>query len=207
MDHYGTPTDPGTDSGTQHISVVDGDGLSVALTTTINTSFGSRVVAPRSGILLNNEMDDFVAQPGKPNAYGLVGSEANSVSAGARPLSSMSPTVLVSPDGNRRIALGASGGPMIITGTLQVIINLIDFGFDPSLAVQLPRMHHQWAPETLFVDAEISADTRRILEDRGHSLGEMPFHSSVQVVDARIDEFLGASDPRKGGWPVGAPLP
>ena len=98
----------------------------LALATTINTSFGSRVVGTRSGVLLNNEMDDFVARPGVPNAYGLVGSEANAVAPGARPLSSMTPTVLISPEGDRRIVVGASGGPFIISSTLQVIVDIID---------------------------------------------------------------------------------
>jgi len=202
-DHYGTPVDPGVDGGTQHISALDSDGLAVALTTTINTSFGSRVVAPQTGVLLNNEMDDFVARPGVPNHYGLVGSEANAVSPGARPLSSMSPTVLISPDGKERIVVGASGGPFIISSTLQVIVNLIDFDMDPSEAVSAPRMHHQWAPDTLFVDVGTSPDTISVLESLGHSVTIKDFYSSVQVIRGGGDVYRGASDPRKGGWPKG----
>ncbi len=201
--HYGTPRDPGTDGGTQHISALDADGLAVALTTTINTSFGSRVVGPTSGILLNNEMDDFVARPGVPNHYGLVGSEANAVAPGARPLSSMTPTVLISPDGSERIVVGASGGPFIISGTLQVILNIIDFGMDPSEAVSAPRMHHQWAPDTLFVDQGTSPDTIVRLRARGHTVEVKDFYSSVQVIRGGAGGFVGASDPRKGGWPAG----
>jgi gamma-glutamyltranspeptidase/glutathione hydrolase len=133
-EYYGLPVDPGTDGGTLHLSTLDADGMAVALTTTINTSFGSRVTVPGWGMVLNNEMDDFVARPGVPNAYGLVGSEANAVAPGARPLSSMSPTVLISPDGAQRIVVGASGGPFIITSTLQAIVNIIDFGMEPSAA-------------------------------------------------------------------------
>ncbi len=202
-DHYGLPVDAGTDGGTQHISVLDSDGLAVALTTTINTSFGSRVVAPKTGVLLNNEMDDFVARPGVPNHYGLIGSEANAVAPGARPLSSMSPTVLISPDGTERIVVGASGGPFIISSTLQAIINVIDFGMDPSEAVSVPRMHHQWAPNTLFVDTHTSLDTITALEQRGHVVKTMDFFSSVQMIHCTDGGCFGASDPRKGGWPAG----
>ncbi len=202
-DHYGTPLDIGRDGGTLHISVLDDDGMAVGLTTTINTSFGSRVVAPRSGVLLNNEMDDFVARPGEPNAYGLVGTEANAVAPGARPLSSMTPTVLISPDGSRRIVVGASGGPFIISSTLQVIVDIIDFDADPVEAVSAPRIHHQWAPEKLFIDEGVSPDTERALAGRGHVIQRMPFFSSVQVVVSTEDGYLGASDPRKGGWPAG----
>lgn len=203
-DYYGTAVDIGQDAGTQHLSVLDGEGLAVALTTTINTSFGSEVFAPASGLLLNNEMDDFVARPGEPNAYGLVGSEANAVSPGARPLSSMSPTVLVSPDGSERIVVGASGGPFIITSTLQVIVDIVDFGVDPAEAVSAPRAHHQWAPRLLFVDGDTSPDTVAQLRARGHEVKAFDFFSSVQVVHQTGEgELLGASDPRKGGWPAG----
>lgn len=203
-DHYGAPVDAGTDSGTLHLSTLDSDGLAVALTSTINTSFGSQVTVPGWGLVLNNEMDDFVARPGEPNAYGLMGSEANAVAPGARPLSSMTPTVLVSPDGQERIVVGASGGPFIITSTLQVISNIIDFGMDPSEAVSVPRFHHQWQPRLLFVDEGFSADTLRALEGRGHTLKSMPFFSAVQVIHQSADgEMWGASDPRKGGWPAG----
>jgi gamma-glutamyltranspeptidase / glutathione hydrolase len=200
---YGAKLDIGRDSGTQHISVIDGEGFSVSLTTTINTAFGSKVVGAESGIVLNNEMDDFVARPGVPNAYGLVGSEANAVAPHAVPLSSMSPTVLLSPDGKERIAIGASGGPFIISSTLQSIVNIVDFGMDPSEAVSAPVVHHQWAPRLLFVDSGISPDTAKALEARGHTLKRMEFFSSVQVVRMDGEGYSGASDPRKGGWPVG----
>jgi gamma-glutamyltranspeptidase/glutathione hydrolase len=198
------PIDPGTDDGTLHLSVLDSDGMAVALTTTINTSFGSRVVVPELGLVLNNEMDDFVARPGVPNAYGLVGSESNAVAPGARPLSSMSPTVLLSPDGSQRIVVGASGGPFIISSTLQTIVNIIDFGMNPSEAVSAPRFHHQWQPELLFLDADFSPDTVRALSSRGHQTRLQTFGSSVQVIHAPGDgQMWGASDPRKGGWPAG----
>lgn len=203
-DWYGLPVDIGQDAGTQHISVVDREGNAVALTTTINTSFGSKVVVPGLGLILNNEMDDFVARPGEANAYGLVGSEANAVSPGARPLSSMTPTVLVSPDGKKRIVVGASGGPFIISSTLQVISDLIDFGMDPSEAVSAPRIHHQWQPRLLFVDVGLSPDTVDLLRARGHETRAMDFFSSVEVIVFEEGRATGASDPRKGGWPAGA---
>jgi gamma-glutamyltranspeptidase / glutathione hydrolase len=204
-DHYGAPLDPGQDAGTLHISVIDADGMAVALTTTINTSFGSRVFGARSGVLLNNQMDDFVARPGVPNAYGLVGSRSNAVAPGARPLSSMSPTVLVAPDG-RRIAVGASGGPFIISSTLQVILDIVDFGRDPNDAVSAPRIHHQWQPRLLFVDEGVEPATVAALRAIGHEIKQMPMFSAVQVVTRTPEEgLLGASDPRKAGAPAGAP--
>jgi gamma-glutamyltranspeptidase/glutathione hydrolase len=198
-ERYGTRLDIGKDGGTQHISVIDQEGLAVALTTTINTSFGSAVFSPRFGLLLNNQMDDFVARPGQPNAFGLVGSEANAVAPGARPLSSMSPTVLISPDGRRRIAVGASGGPFIISSTLQTIVHMIDFGMDPATAVAAPRMHHQWAPDELVVDEGTPVEVVVALQARGHKVRQMPFFSAVEVVDWSAERQLGASDPRKGG--------
>jgi gamma-glutamyltranspeptidase/glutathione hydrolase len=111
--------------------------------------------------------------------------------------------VLISPAGDRRIVVGASGGPFIISSTLQVIVDIIDFELDPASAVSAPRMHHQWAPETLFIDADVSPDTERSLAGRGHTVERFPFFSSVQVVVQETDGFFGASDPRKGGWPAG----
>lgn len=200
---YGTSVDIGPDAGTQHISVVDKNGMAVSLTTTINTEFGSRVVGERSGVLLNNEMDDFVAEPGKANYYGLIGSEANSVSPGAVPLSSMSPTILISPDGSERIIVGASGGPLIISSTLQVILNIIDFGLAPAQANSRGRIHHQWVPEKLFVDDEIPNDVRATLEQMGHTLSSMPLNASVQVIHCTGNTCAAGSDPRKGGVPAG----
>ena len=194
---YGAPYDAGNDGGTQHISVIDKKGNSIALTTTINTHFGSKVVGKKSGIVLNNEMDDFVARPGVPNVYGLVGSFANAVAPGAVPLSSMSPTLLESPDGKTRIAIGASGGPFIISSTIQVIVNLIDFGMDPNRAVSVPRVHHQWQPQKLFLDVGIPRDVHLILQAKGHKTEEMEFYSSVQVVLEKSGLFYGAQDPRK----------
>ncbi len=201
-EYYGTSAPLPPDAGTQHISVLDGEGRAVALTTTVNTSFGSEVIGPSSGVLLNNEMDDFATRPGEPNAFGLQGGAANAVAPGMRPLSSMSPTVLVSPQGER-IVIGASGGPFIISSVAQVVVNLLVFEMDPSEAVAAPRMHHQWQPDLLFLDDGVSADTQRALEARGHKTKRMSFFSAVQVVrGAPGAAAIGASDPRKGGWPA-----
>jgi gamma-glutamyltranspeptidase/glutathione hydrolase len=113
----------------------------------------------------------------------------------------MSPTVLISGDGER-IVIGGSGGPFIISSVVQVIINMVDFGMDPSAAVSAPRIHHQWQPDILFLDEGISPDTARALQARGHTIKVMPFFSAVQVVRGRPGEAEGASDPRKGGWPA-----
>jgi len=202
-DAYGAAVAPTSDSGTQHISVIDGDGMAVALTTTVNTSFGSKVVDPATGLLFNNEMDDFVSKPGVPNAFGLVGREANAVEPGKKPLSSMTPTVVLDPDGEVLMAVGASGGPFIISSTLQVISNVLDFGMDAAEAVSAPRMHHQWTPELLFMDAVgHPVDVQRALQERGHTLRVFPFFSAVQIVTRADGQTFGASDPRKGGAPA-----
>lgn len=191
------------DAGTQHIAVIDADGRAVSLTTTINTSFGSKVVAERSGVLLNNEMDDFVAQPGVPNAFGLIGREANAVAPGKKPLSSMTPTVVLNDQGEVVMAVGASGGPLIISSTLQVLSNVIDFGMDPEDAVAAPRMHHQWVPEVLNLEPGIPADVQRSLEARGHETKQWEFFSAVQLVVVEEDGTrVAAADPRKGGRPA-----
>ena len=201
-DHYGTS--PGSlaagtdDRGTSHLSVMDKDGNAVACTTTINTSFGSMVVAEGTGIILNNEMDDFSAQPGVPNVYGLIGAEANSIAPGKRPLSSMSPTIVVK-DGKPTLAVGGSGGPMILSATLQTVLNVVDFAMDVEGAVAAPRSHHQWMPPVLIVEPEVSLSVREELTSYGHHLRVWNDIAAVQAVGRRDDLFQGASDPRKGG--------
>lgn len=199
---YGELVEPPKDAGTQHISVIDGDGNAVALTTTVNTSFGSGVIAD-TGFPLNNEMDDFAAAPGVPNAYGLIGNENNAVEAGKRPLSSMTPTIVANAEGEVVLAIGASGGPFIISSTLQALIGVIDFGLTPTEAVSAPRIHHQWMPERLFVEPDIPLDVLRALESRGHTLDVRGGFSSVQAVQSLDGVRYGASDPRKGGRPAG----
>lgn len=206
---YGPPIAPPRDGGTQHISVVDEHGMAVSLTSTINTAFGSGLMADGLGFPLNNEMDDFALAPGVPNAYGLVGAEANAVAPGKRPLSSMSPTVVLDEQGRAVMAIGASGGSTIISSTLQVFLNLTVYGLDAQEAVSAPRVHHQWLPDALFVEDAMPRDVVDNLRARGHAIKSLPTYSSVQVVVAREGGLEGASDPRKGGWPAaisGAPV-
>lgn len=205
-DWYGDPLSPSEDAGTQHISVIDQRGMAVALTTTNNTPFGSGVVPPEIGTPLNNEMDDFAVRPGEPNAFGLIGSEANAIAPGKRPLSSMSPTVVLDDEGRVVMAIGASGGSTIISATLQVYLNVAVFGMNAQEAVSAPRIHHQWMPERLMIEPEVPLDVRRSLEARGHELWVRPAYSAVQLAIVRPDGVVeGASDPRKGGWPAALP--
>jgi gamma-glutamyltranspeptidase/glutathione hydrolase len=191
------------DAGTQHISVLDADGMGAALTTTINTSFGSGVVVEELGIILNNEMDDFVAAPGVPNAYGLIGGSANAVAPGKRPLSSMTPTIVRDSQGEVVMTIGASGGSMIISSVLQVFLNIVEFDMDPQAAVAAARFHHQWQPDHVLLEAAIPEDVRMGLVERGHKTKRFELYSSVQLVLKSDDGVLGGSDPRKGGWPAG----
>ena len=203
LEAYGELIAPTPDDGTHHISVLDANGMAASLTTTINTSFGSEVVTPNSGLLLNNEMDDFISKPGVPNAFGLVGREANQVEPGKKPLSSMTPTILYR-DGSPAIVVGGSGGPFIISSTLQAISNVVDFGMSPEEALSAPRMHHQWVPELLFVDEGTPRDVIANLESRGHTIREMPFFSAVQLIQRTDEGLFGAADPRKGGGAAAA---
>lgn len=191
-----------SDHGTSHLSVMDADGNAVACTTTINTGFGSMVVAEGTGIILNNEMDDFATQPGVPNVYGLVGAEANAIAPHKRPLSSMAP-IIVTHDGAAVLAVGGSGGPLILSGTLQVLLNVFNFGLDATPAVAAPRIHDQWMPPVLIVEPGIPAATRDLLARYGHTVKEVPAMGSIQAVRMDAGVFEGASDPRKGGEAVG----
>ncbi len=207
-DYYGRPIAPPVDDGTQHISVVDEEGMGVALTTTVNTSFGSGLVPPGLGIVLNNQMDDFVAAPGVPNAFGLVGSEANAIAPGKRPLSSMSPTVLTDAEGEVVAVIGASGGSTIISAVLQVLLNMTVFDMDPQAAVSAPRMHHQWQPDALWLEPEFPTMIADALRARGHEVIVREGFSSAQAVWSEGQGGVAAgADPRKGGRParLGAP--
>ena len=199
---FGPPVTTPTDAGTSHFSVIDAGGMAVACTTTINTSFGSKVLGDRTGVVLNNEMDDFSAQPGVPNAFGLVGNVNNAVVAGHRPLSSMSPTLVVD-DAGVVGALGGSGGPRIITGTLLALIQLIDFETSAAEAISAPRFHHQWLPERTFVELGASASWFRHLASLGHTVTPQPFGNAVQVIWRHAEGWEAASDPRKYGAPAG----
>ncbi|MGD9763034.1 MAG: gamma-glutamyltransferase [Candidatus Binatia bacterium] len=200
---YAPPTAAPADAGTAHLSVVDGTGNAVACTTSINTSFGSMVVAKGTGVILNNTMDDFAAQPAVPNVYGLVGSEANAVGPGKRPLSSMTPTI-VTRHGQVRAVAGGSGGPLIITATLQALLNALVFGRDAAAAVEAPRLHHQWLPHALMLEDGIDRGTRAALARLGHELAAARAAAAVQVVLRAPDGGLdGAADMRKGGQALG----
>lgn len=183
---------------TTHFSVMDRAGNAVSNTYTINFSYGSGIVAEGTGILLNNEMDDFSSKPGVPNAYGLIGGEANAVAPRKRPLSSMTPTIVLK-DGRPFLATGSPGGSRIITTTLQIILNVIDHGLNIAAATAAPRVHHQWLPDELRVETGLSVDTLDLLRARGHEIVEKNAMGSTQSV-LRIEEgFLGASDPRRPG--------
>lgn len=155
---------------TTHYSVIDDEGNAVAVTYTLNGSFGAGVVAPGTGVLLNNEMDDFTSKPGVPNLYGLVQGEANAIAPKKTPLSSMSPTI-VTKDGKPFMVIGSPGGSRIITITLEAILNVVDFGMDISQAVNAPRIHHQWQPDTVYLEPfALSPDTEKALAEMGYKL-------------------------------------
>jgi gamma-glutamyltranspeptidase/glutathione hydrolase len=179
-------------SETTHFSIVDKAGNAVSVTYTLNGSYGSGVTAPGLGFLLNNEMDDFAAQPGQPNMFGLVQGEANAIQPGKRPLSSMTPSILTK-DGKLFMVVGGPGGGRIITAVLQTILNVVDFGMNVQDAVDAPRFHHQWKPDKITMERGFSPDTVRLLQDRGHE---------VEVIPAVARIFAIVAD---GGWLQGAP--
>jgi gamma-glutamyltranspeptidase/glutathione hydrolase len=197
----GRPQPYESDQTTQ-FTVADRQGNVVSVTYTLNTNFGSGIVASGTGILLNNEMDDFSAKPGVPNAYGLVGGEANAVQAGKRPLSSMSPTIVLK-DGRPWLATGSPGGARIITTTLQTIVDMIDFGMNPAEAASAVRIHHQWLPDELRIERGLSPDTVSLLQGMGHKVVERPAMGRTQTIEITGQGFYGYSDPRN---PNGATL-
>jgi gamma-glutamyltranspeptidase/glutathione hydrolase len=201
---HGNPLDFMPSGGTTHVSVVDGEGNIVALTQTINLGFGSAVVVPGTGVLLNDEMDDFSTQPGTPNAFGLVGGEANAVAPGRRPLSSMTPTIVLR-EGKPFLILGSPGGPRIITAVLQVILNVIDFGLDIQEAIEAPRIHHQWLPDVLRVEEGIPEARIAGLRKLGHEVQVKKNIGAVQgiLIDPATGLYHGASDSRLDGAAVG----
>lgn len=193
---------PVNDSGTTHFSVIDAEGNAVACTETINTEYGSWIVEPKFGILLNNEMDDFAAVPGQPNAFGLIQGSANAIAPRKKPLSSMTPTIVVK-DGKAVFALGAAGGPRIITATTQVLLNLIDRKQSPASAVQAPRLHHQWLPDVLDLEPRLHRDLLDPLTALGHKTQERNGNAVTQAVSRGTDGLRAGSDSRKGGQPAG----
>ncbi len=180
---------------TTHYSIMDKDGNAVAVTYTLNTNFGTGIVAEGTGILLNNEMDDFSAKPGVANAYGLVGGEANAVAPGKRPLSSMTPTLLLK-DGQPVLVTGSPGGARIITTVLQTVTNLVDYDMNPAESASALRVHHQWTPDELRVEQGFNTDTTRLLEEKGHTVNVKASMGRTQTVQREGDVLWGYSDPR-----------
>lgn len=180
---------------TTHYSVVDKDGNAVAVTYTLNLNFGSGIVAGETGILMNNEMDDFSSKPGVPNAFGLIGGKANAIEANKRPLSSMSPTMVLK-DGKPWLVTGSPGGARIITTVLQQIINAVDFGMNPAAATNTPRFHHQWLPDELRLELGFSPDTIQLLEDAGYKVSIKPSMGRTQTIQIIDGTMYGYSDPR-----------
>lgn len=187
---------------TTHFSVMDKFGNAVGVTYTLNLNFGTGIVAEGTGILLNNEMDDFSAKPGVPNAFGLIGGTANAIEAKKRPLSSMTPT-LVMKDNKPWLVTGSPGGARIITTVLQSIVNTIDYNMNVAEAIMTPRVHHQWLPDELRIEEGISPDTIHLLEKQGYKVVTKATMGRVQIIQAKDDGFYGASDPRN---PDGATL-
>lgn len=189
---------------TSHLNVVDADRNAVSLTFTINLGFGAGIVTPGTGIVLNNEMDDFAVAPGVPNAFGLVGKEANSIAPKKTPLSSMTPTIIT--ENNRlRMVVGASGGSTIITQVLQIILNVLESKMDVGTAIFVPRIHHQWLPDELRVEAwGLDALTAEDLRRRGHKIRETrPWGNANAITVTENDTLEAAADPRGDGSPKG----
>jgi len=188
---------------TTHFSVVDSFGNAVANTYTLNFSYGVGLVAEGTGVVLNNELDDFSVKPDAPNAYGLIGYEANQPAPGKRPLSSMTPTILLK-DGKPSIITGSPGGSRIITAVLQVLVDVIDRGMDIASAESLPRIHNQWLPDQVFAEPGVPADVLAALQARGDKVVSTGKFTSVNSIVVTPDGFVGAADPRtRGGLAAG----
>jgi len=203
--HVVGPGLPARDAGTTHLSTSDAAGNAVALTMTINTPYGSGITAGHTGILLNNEMDDFATAPDKPNTYGLVDTRgANAIAARKRPRSSMSPTI-VEKDGSLFMVTGSPGGPKIISTTLLSLLNVIDYGMDASEAVSAPRFHHQWTPDVLYLEPETPRDVVDALKARGHQVvvEESDWSAAEAIVVEPSGAIWGGSDPRRDGLAAG----
>ena len=192
---YGNPL-PYESPDTTHFSVMDDRGNVVSNTYTLNFSYGSGIVIPGTGILMNNEMDDFSSKKGVPNAYGLVGFEANEIQGRKRPLSSMTPTIVLK-DGKPYLVLGSPGGSRIITTVLQVVLNVLEHKMNIKKAVISPRIHHQWLPDVLLVEEGFSSDTLSLLKAKGHTIRPSRTMGSVQAIVSSGDYFYGAADPRR----------
>jgi gamma-glutamyltranspeptidase / glutathione hydrolase len=191
-------TPPREGSNTTHFSVADGMGNAVSNTYTLNFSYGLGMVAEGTGVLLNNELDDFTASPGASNAYGLVGFEANLPGPGKRPLSSMSPTIVLT-DNRPVLVTGSPGGSRIISTVLQVIVNVLDYGMEVAAAVAAPRVHHQWLPDEVRIERGFEEDTLAALRERGHHLVQPLGQTSANSIALTANGMIGAPDPRTRG--------
>lgn len=190
---------------TTHLTTADSEGNVVALTQTVNTSFGSKMIVPGTGVLLNNEMDDFSLAPGVRNAFGLVGSDANAVAPGKRPLSSMSPSIVLDAEGNFQLSCGAAGGPKIITTTLQNLVRTIDLGMSMDAALAAPRIHHQWSPDVLAIEEAMPGEIAQQLVAFGHKVEKGKTLAVAQGIERHTNgQLLSAADPRvpsqAAGW-------
>jgi len=195
---------PREGSNTTHFSVVDAAGNAVSNTYTLNFSYGVGLVAEGTGVLLNNELDDFTAAPGASNAYGLVGFEANLPGPGKRPLSSMTPTIVLR-DGKPVLVTGSPGGSRIISAVLQVVVDVIDYRMDAAQAVALPRLHHQWRPDEVRVEQGFANDVLAGLRDKGHKIVPPLGQTSANSISLTADGAFGAPDPRTRGATAAAP--
>jgi gamma-glutamyltranspeptidase / glutathione hydrolase len=189
----------GREKHTTHLTAADSEGNVIALTQTVNTSFGCKMIVPGTGVILNNEMDDFAIAPGVRNAFGLVGAEGNAVAPGKRPLSSMSPTIVLDENGKPVFSCGAAGGPKIITTTLQVLVRVLDLGQSIDEAIAAPRVHHQWSPDNAVCEEALDAGVVRELETKGHVVKRIGTAAIAQGVALNHDGSIkAASDPRVG---------
>jgi gamma-glutamyltranspeptidase/glutathione hydrolase len=191
-------TPPHEGDNTTHFSVVDSRGNAVSNTYTMNYSYGVGLIAEGTGVLLNNELDDFTAAPGASNAYGLVGFEANLPGPRKRPLSSMSPTIVMK-DGKAVLVTGSPGGSRIISAVLQIIVDVLDYDMDVAAAVAAPRLHHQWLPDEVRIERGFADDTLAGLRAKGHRVIEPLGYSSANSIAVTANGLLGAPDPRTRG--------
>jgi gamma-glutamyltranspeptidase/glutathione hydrolase len=189
---------------TTHVAAADAEGNWVALTTTVNTTFGAKYVVPGLGVVMNNQMDDFVANPGQPNAFGLIGGENNAVASKKRPLSSMSPTIVLK-NGQPVFTAGAAGGPKIITEVIWAIINHIDLELPVGQAIARPRLHHQWVPASLLLESSFDSAMAARLAEFGHNIRRSSSMGICQAIsyDPKTQTFVGAHDPRTTGQAMG----
>jgi gamma-glutamyltranspeptidase / glutathione hydrolase len=195
------------DKHTTHFATADEEGNWVSCTATINTSFGSKLIVPGTGVILNNEMDDFTAAPGTPNAFGLVGGEANAVAPGKRPLSCMSPTIVLDAAGEPVMSIGAAGGPTIISQVLLGLLVSLDHGMTPAQALAAPRLHHQWKPDRVQLEEGAGEELAAELRRRGHEIRVVDSFGAAQLIRRGPDGSLsGASDPRVQGQAAGTPV-